>query len=149
MQKPEFIYEIYIRADPATVWQALTTPAFTAQYFHATHIESDWKPGSEVLYRYEPDGRIAVSGTVIACEPPRRLEISWLIHYDNASHAEGHSRVCFELEPLHDQVRLRITHDRFPQNSVVLPAITSGWPWILCSLKSLLETHTPLAAAAG
>ena len=149
MSKPEFIYEVYIRAPIESVWTALTTPEFTSQYFHATHIESDWQLGSEVLYRYEPGGRVAVSGEVLACDVPNLLEISWLIHYDQESNKEGHSRVRFELDQLTDQVRLRVVHDGFPEGSVVLPNVSQGWPWILSSLKSLLETDQPLAATGS
>ena len=146
MSEAGFVYEIYIRAPVETVWRALTESSFTAQYFHATHVESDWQPGSPVYFRYA-DGEIAVSGEVIRCEKPHYLEISWVVHYDPAKQEEGASRVCFALEQRQQQTLLRVTHDGFSANSTVLPSIREGWPWILSGLKSLLET--PQLTAEG
>ena len=156
MDNPGFVYEIYIRASAEAVWNALTQAEFTSQFFHATHVESDWQTDSDIYYRAEPGGRIAVSGKIIQCIPLQKLEITWLVEYDASGKAEGPSRVCFELEAQSDnkqsdhtqadQTRLRVVHDGFPEVSTVQPRIREGWPWILSSLKSLLETDSALAA---
>ena len=139
MSEPVFVYEIYIHASIERVWRALTESEFTAQYFYATYVESDWQPGSPVVFR-RADGEIAVSGEVIQCEAPHHLEISWRVHYDPAKYAEGASRVRFELQTHQQQTLLRVTHDGFAGDSTVYPSICEGWPWILSGLKTLLET---------
>lgn len=147
MSNPQFVYETYIRADAAKVWEALTSETFTCRYFHATHVRSTWKVGEPVVYHYA-DGRKAVEGQVLECDPPNRLAITWHVLYDADAAQEAPSRVVFEIEPLPGQVRFRVTHDHFPQPTVVHDRIAQGWPWILASLKSLLETGESLPAAA-
>ncbi len=144
MTGPEFVYETYIRATPDDVWRALTSPEFTSRYFYATRVESSWLPGEPVYYRYEDGETTAVEGKVIEADPPRKLVISWHVLYEEAAMKEAPSRVTFLLEAMNEQTRLRIVHDRFPEDSVVFDGIRSGWPWILAGLKSLLETGEAL-----
>jgi Activator of Hsp90 ATPase homolog 1-like protein len=44
----------------------------------------------------------------------------------------------------HGVVKLTVTHDGFAPGSAVLPAIAEGWPAVLASLKTLLETGSSL-----
>ncbi len=128
----------------AKVWEALTNPAFTAQYFYATRVESTWEAGAAVKYRYAKGGDVAVEGDVIEADPPNKLAISWHALYDEAAEKEAASRVTFTLEECDGQTRLRIVHDQFPEDSVVFGSIAEGWPWIIAGLKSLLETGAAL-----
>ena len=144
-----YMYETYIRAPAERVWQALTSAEFTCQYFHATHVESTWEPGAPVRYKYTPDGEVAVEGEVLEAQPPNKLAITWHVLYNEDAARETPSRVTFEIETLDQQTRLRIVHDRFAEGSVVLPEISEGWPWIVSSLKSLLETGEALPPAAA
>ena len=144
MNNSRFAYETYIRASRERVWQALTMPEFTKQYFHATHIESTFEKGAPVRFIYESEGDVAVEGEVIECDPPALLSITWHVHYDVAAKAEAPSRVTFSLEEINGQTKLRIVHDQFPDDSVVFAGISRGWPWIVSGLKSLLETGEPL-----
>ncbi len=143
MSNDTFAYQTYIRAPIEKVWQALTSAEFTALYFFATRVESTWEQGADVIYRYA-DGNVAVKGEVIAAAPPHELTISWHALYDDASAKEAPSRVAFTLDESDGQTRLRIVHDQFPENSVVLDSIAEGWPWIAAGLKSLLETGEAL-----
>lgn len=149
MASPDFIYETYIRATAEDVWKALTTAEFTAQYFHATCVESSWQAGDPVYYRYAEGGGVAVEGEVLEADPPHTLVISWHVLYDDAAKKEAPSRVAFQIEAMNEQTRLRIVHDRFPENSVVFDGIQSGWPWIIAGLKSLLETGEALPLAVA
>lgn len=149
MASPDFVYETYIRATAADVWKALTSPEFTAQYFHATRVDSTWRPGEPVYYRYADGGDVAVEGEVIEADPPNTLIMSWHVLYDEQAKQEAASRVTFHIEALNEQTRLRIVHDRFPDASVVYDGIRSGWPWIIAGLKSLLETGEALPQAVA
>lgn len=57
------------------------------------------------------------------------------------------SMVSFEIEPAGDQVKLTVVHDDFESDSEMLRGVVDGWPAILSSLKSLLETGEALSAA--
>lgn len=137
------VFVIYIRASAERLWDAITTPEFTRRYFHATAIESDWKVGSPVTYKL-PDGTLAAEGKVLACDKPRRLSISWAFRYAPEVAGDPPSRVTFEIEPVGDSCKLTVIHDDFATETATYKAVGGGWPGILSSLKSLLETGEPL-----
>jgi uncharacterized protein YndB with AHSA1/START domain len=139
-------FQIYIRATPEEVWEAITSAEFTRQYFHETNIESDWQVGSPVVY-YNDDRSIAVDGEVIEVDRPNRLSYTWHVLYNEDAAKEDPSRVTWELEQVEDACRLRMTHDRFPEGSVVPDGVRDGWPAIISNLKTLLETGRALAVS--
>lgn len=139
-----FAYETWIRAPRKKVWQALTEAKFTSKYFFATHVQSSWKVGSLVRYYYEPGKELAAEGRVIACDPHDTLSFTWRFMYDEDLKQEQPSRVTFTLSESDGMTRLRIVHDEFPDGSKTFQEITRGWPWIVCGLKSLLETGESL-----
>ena len=139
MSELKRFYEIYIRADARNIWDALTQPEFTAQYFHATRIESDWQVGSKVIYR-SPDDTLAVDGEVLEVDPPTRLVITWRALYSEEFSREGFSKVTFEIAPVDESVcKLSVLHNEFPEGSQLYEHV-KGWVAIISSLKSLLET---------
>lgn len=146
MSDQNHVYVIYIQASPEQVWAGLTSAEFTRRYFHHTDIESDWQPGSEVVY-YNADRSIAVKGEVLEADYPRRLSFTWHVHYDATAFEEGPTRVCFTLEPVEDATRLTLLHDQFVENSVLIEGIAQGWPAILSNLKTLLETGKVMAVS--
>lgn len=148
MNKPEFMYETFIRATPEKIWEALTTAAFTSLYFHGTHVDSDWKTGSPVVFRGD-DGTPLVEGEVLVADRPKRLSYTWHVLYDDELTKERPSRVTFELEPLPGVCRLRIVHDDFDVGSKTLEKVSQGWSSIICSLKTLLETGDALPLAGN
>lgn len=146
MNDQVFAYDIYIRTTPERLWAALTQPEFTARYFHGTHVVSDWKPGSPVIYRYADGRGDVMKGEVIESDPPRKLVISWRFVTRPEFEAEKPSRATFEiLDKGNGVVQLAVTHDDFPPDSETFRAINPGWPPILSSLKSLLETGEAMA----
>ena len=149
MKKKTFVYATYVRASAERVWQALTSPEFTAQYFHATRVDSTWRVGDPVRYLMADTNELAVDGEVLVSEAPTRLVISWHVLYNAAASKEPPSRVSFEIEELSGQTRLTVTHDQFPDDTVVFDGIQQGWPWIIASLKSLLETGEALPPEAA
>ena len=66
----------------------------------------------------------------------------------DAWRADPRSKVGYDIEDVgHDVVKLTVVHDGFEPGSDVLEAISSGWPAVLASLKTLLETGSALPAA--
>lgn len=148
MPKSRFVYVIYIRAPAETVWKALLDGEFTRQYWEHENV-SDWTPGSTWEHRrVDGDRKVAMLGQVLEALPPRRLVITWAEPSDRMQR-DRHSRVTFDIEPVADMVRLTITHDDLEPGSDMERKITQGWPRVLSSLKSLLETGRPLKTWAA
>jgi uncharacterized protein YndB with AHSA1/START domain len=143
MGKPEFVYTIFINTTPEKLWHALTDTTFTEGYWFGCRLISDWNVGS--LMRMERAGQVLNECTILASDPPRRLCYSWLTVFDEAMKQERPSRVTFVLEPSQRSVKLTVTHEGFDEGSKTLPSISDGWPLVLSSLKSILETGQPLA----
>ena len=139
-----FVYVTYIRTTPEKLWQALTMPEFTRQYWASTWQESDWTPGSSWRAMI-PDGRVADAGEIIEVDRPRRLVLTWQNQFVPGMKEEGHSRLTYELEPVPPAtVKLTLTHEMDREKSQLIDAVSQGWPHLLASLKSLLETGEPL-----
>jgi uncharacterized protein YndB with AHSA1/START domain len=143
MDKPQFVYVTYISTTPEKLWNALIDPELTRRYWDRENI-SDWKPGSTWEHRRSDASRtVDLVGKVIESAPPRRLVLTWASPPD-AGNSAKHSRVTFDIEPIDEMVRLTVTHDELEAGSEMLRGITQGWPRVLSSLKSLLETGRPL-----
>ena len=91
-----------------------------------------------------PDGQAIISGEIIEIEPPRRLVLTWRNEMKPEQRAEGYSRVTYGLEKQGASVKLTILHEIDKPGSKLLQSVSGGWPLILASLKSLLETGEPL-----
>jgi uncharacterized protein YndB with AHSA1/START domain len=143
MENPQFMYVMYISTSPEKLWNALIDPKVTAKYWQHENV-SDWKPGSKWEHRRcNKKGTLALVGKVIESSPPRRLVLTWAFPADEARE-EKHSRVTLEIEPIRDVVRLTVTHAQLEPGSEMLQGIVKGWPIVLSSLKTLLETGRPL-----
>ncbi|HEY5411538.1 MAG TPA: SRPBCC family protein [Caulobacteraceae bacterium] len=143
MSHDRFVYVTYIRTTPETLWDALTQPAFHRQYWFGMHIESDWAVGSPWRLLFE-DGRAADAGEILEADPPRRLVISWRNEFRPELTAEGFARASFEIEAVDGSVKLTVVHEMERTGSKLIEAVSGGWPRILSSLKSLLETGEPM-----
>ncbi|WP_306319062.1 MULTISPECIES: metalloregulator ArsR/SmtB family transcription factor [unclassified Streptomyces] len=151
-----FVHTSYIRTTPERLWEALTSPAFTRRYWGVA-FETDWKPGSPMVW-LEGGGRTEdPEQVVLEADPPRRLAYTW--HTFTPTWAasvgvdeelrqriarESRSKVSFDLEEMGETVKLTVVHDGFDPDSTVRSMIGDGWPALLSSLKTLLETGEPL-----
>ena len=138
MNKPSFVYVVYIASTPEKVFAALTDAALTEQFWHGTRVVSDWKVGSPVALKLKHQSK-NITGVVLEVDPLRRLVYSFQPHHGDMADEEP-SRVVFEIEPQKDQVKLTVVHDGFADGSKVFEAISRGWPLILSSLKSFIES---------
>ena len=147
--KPATVYTIYIAATPEKVWQALTTAEFSRKYFSGLAVEAELKVGGAFVVR-APDGSVHIDGEVVECVAPRKLTITWNVNWPNLVEKLGLTLVTYDIEPAGDAVRLTMTeaHDRSISDDI-LSGGRAGWPAILSSLKSLLETGSPLAIKMG
>jgi len=143
--KSSFLYVTYIRTTPEELWGALTTPEFMKKYWFGMNFETDWNVGSPWKLVF-PDGRVADTGEIVEIERPRRLVLRWRNEFRSDLHEEGYARCVIEIEPAGEVVKLTITHDIEKPDSKLIGAVSLGWPKILSSLKTLLETGTALPA---
>lgn len=143
MSGSKFVYVTYIRTTPEKLWAALIEPEFTRQYWAGTYQVSDWKVGSDWKIMI-PDGRLGDSGKILEFDPPRRLKVTWRNEVKPDMKAEGHSTCTYDLEPAGSAVKLTLTHEIDKAKSKLIEGVSQGWPHLLASLKSLLETGESL-----
>ena len=135
----DFVYVTYIKTTPRKVWDAITTPEFTRQYWGKANV-SDWKPGSKwEMLNIDGSDSVNMTGEVLESDPPSRLVLSW-VKPDSRADKSEYSRVTFEIQMQGDMVRLNVIHDQLKPGSAMEQGITEGWPRVLSGLKTLLET---------
>ena len=143
--KPAIVYTIYIASTPQKVWQALTSAEFSQKYFFGNTVEVDLRVGGAYVVR-TPDGALHISGEVIECDPPRRLTVTFNVNWPELVEKLGLTLVTWEIEQAGEAVRLTLLQSQDRELSdAILSGGRSGWPAILSSLKSVLETGKPLA----
>lgn len=143
MAESQFVYVTFIRATAEELWRALTEPEFTRQYWVGTTQESEWKQGA--TWRIvKPDGGAADSGEVLEIDAPHKLVLKWQNHLFPELTAEGFSRLTYLLELKGEEVKLTVTHEMDRKDSQLIAMVSKGWPHILSSLKSLVETGKSL-----
>ncbi len=147
--KPATVYTIYIAATPEKVWEALTRSEFSRKYFFGNSVEVDLRVGGAYIVR-TPNGALHISGEVIECDPPKKLTVTFNVNWPELIEKLGPTLVAYEIEPAGEAVRLTMTesHDR-PLDDDILSGGRQGWPAILSSLKSLLETGDALVIKTG
>jgi uncharacterized protein YndB with AHSA1/START domain len=133
------VYSVFIRATPEQVWEAITTPEFTEQYFYGARIEL--RDGR----RYSSYGDFGWDEEVLEADPPSKLVHRFVAAYDPDMAAEDPSRVTWEIEPQDGGVtKLTVVHDQLESAPKTAESVAGGWMFILSGLKTLLETGKPL-----
>ena len=158
MEAPTFVYTTYIRTTPQKLWQALTEPAFTRRYWE-TEFKTDWSAGSEMTWDNHGVVITDPEQVVLESDPFSKLSYTWhtitpelakRFEWDDAMlaklSAEPRSKVTFTIEEESAQVvKLTVVHDGFQPGSVLAEMVSAGWPNVIASLKTLLETGEPLS----
>jgi len=147
------VYQVYIKATPQAIWDAITKPEWTLRYGYCSGVEYDLRPGGAykafatgpMLEDGAPD--VIIDGEVVEADPPRRLVQTWRGLFDPEMVAEGAKRLTWEIEEGPGGVsKLTVTHDLqgAPKTAALVggqvPDAGGGWAYILSDLKTLLET---------
>jgi uncharacterized protein YndB with AHSA1/START domain len=142
------VYQIYIKATPEQVWEAIVEPSWTRRYFHGTAFDSPPVKGQP--YRTTiVDGRPAVDGVIEELDPPNRLVMTWHVLYDAAMSEEPASRVEWIVERAGDDLtRLRLEHGDLAGSPLTWANVKDGWVYVLDGLKTLIETGESLPPLA-
>ena len=146
MSSERFVYVTYIRTTPEKLWEALIQPDFNRQYWFGCWQDSTWEKGAPWKLMFS-DGRVADMGEVAEIDKQKRLVLKWRNEFRPELHEEGYSRCTFDLEQIGDTMKLTVIHEIDWQKSKFIEAVSGGWPKVLASLKSLLETGRALEAA--
>ena len=134
------VYNVFIRATPEQIWEAITKAEFTQQYFYGARIEV--RDGR----RFSAIGDTEWDEEVLESDPPRKLVHGWVAAYDPELAVEEQSRVTWEIEAQdHGISKLTVVHDQLEGAPKTAESVAGGWMYVLSGLKTLLETGKPLA----
>lgn len=149
MDTVEFVYATFIRTTPEKLWEALTNGDFSEKYWFGFRIEFELKAGGKMRI-LPPKGMEQLgdhAGEVLVCEPNRKLVYTWnpKDKPEVAKKRKSLSRVTYEITPMGQMTKLRLIHenllaDDIEKDPTTFRGINNGWPAVLSSLKSLLET---------
>ena len=141
------VYSVFIKATPEKIWDAITKPEFTSQYFYGSVIDSTYEPGSPYIGWSGDRSQQFVDGEVLEADPPRKLVTTWRATYDPDTAVEPYSRVTWEIEPAGEHVtKLTVVHDELEAAPKTAVSVAGGWSFVLSGLKTLLETGEPLGS---
>jgi len=137
------VYQLFIKATPERVWEAIVDPELTSKYFYGSRIT------------VTPEGRVSTSpdgseswgdSEVLEWDPPHKLVHGWRSAYDPELANEATSRVTWEIEPQDGGLtKLTLVHDQLEGAPKTAESVAGGWMLVLSGLKTLLETGEPLA----
>jgi uncharacterized protein YndB with AHSA1/START domain len=140
---PKTVYVTYIASTPEKVWEALTSTEFTRQFFFSRSVEIEPKVGGSFAMR-KPDGKFDIKGEVIEWDPPRRLSVTWGVAFEEFRELPE-SLVTYDIEPMGGSVKLTMSEaHQWDVPDAILAGGRQGWPLVLSSLKSVLETGKPI-----
>jgi uncharacterized protein YndB with AHSA1/START domain len=152
------VYQVYIRATPQKIWDAITTPEWTAKYGYQGPVEYDLRPGGSFKAFATPTmvemglPEVIVDGEVLEADPPNRLVQTYRFLFNDEHVAEGFTRLTYEItEASSEFSRLRVIHEveGAPMMAAAIASDFSeqgegGWGWILSDLKTVLETGSSM-----
>jgi uncharacterized protein YndB with AHSA1/START domain len=134
----EKVFEIYVKATPERVWEAIVDPEIRAKYNFGAGLYGDWTPGAKQEMRAANAGFVLGTCEVLEVDPPRRLVQTMEANFSEEAKAEGTSRITWEIEPVGDSCRITVIHDQMREGAN--DQLYGGWPMILSGLKTWLET---------
>ena len=129
-----------VDAEPRVVWAALVDPAQIKRYMFGTDVESDWEPGSSIVWKGEYEGKsYEDKGEIVAVELGTRLAMT---HYSPLSgrpdKPENYHRLDYLLRATESGTRLTLTQDGNASTEEADHA-AENWRQMLDELKKVVE----------
>jgi len=143
-EKPVHVEQIFINATPEQVWDAITDPDYTAQFFYNGRVKSDFTNGASLTYIDQRDGSLQIEGIVVEADRPRRLVLDEKYVWAPDVAKDPVHREVWELEPLGKMCKLTVSFYELELDCATMRSIVGGIPFIVSGLKTLLETGKPL-----
>lgn len=141
-ERISFVYVTFIAAPPEKVFEAITSADISSRYWGHANV-SDWATGSRWEHVRNETRVAELTGRVVEHSPPSKLVISW-VNTSQEAEPEAYSRVTFEVIPYDGMTKLIVSHDDLIKGSGMEQGVSKGWPIVLSSLKSYLETGSGL-----
>jgi uncharacterized protein YndB with AHSA1/START domain len=150
------VFRVFIRATPQQIWDAIIDPAWNVRYGYRARADYELRPGGRYLVQASEEMAAhgapsdLIEGEVLELDPPHRLVQTWHAHFSPETTAEGATRLTWEITPRGATCELTVTHELggAPVVAAIIsgdePAAGGGWPWMLCDMKTLLETGETL-----
>lgn len=135
---PDYVYVIYIAASPQKIWDALTDGKTARPWWAGTHQDSSFEIGTLMVWRR--NSKVELRAEILEREPPHRLVYTFHVEGPGPVHDEGASIVTYDISRGGEMTKLVVTHGNFPKNSLSRKGVEGGWPAILSSLKTVMET---------
>ena len=133
--------ETEIDASPDQVWSALTDPDQIKQYMFGSEVETDWRPGSPIVWKGEYEGKqYEDKGEIVEIEPERRLKVT---HFSPLSGQEdvpeNYHTLVYELEEHDGKTRVSLSQDKNPSEEAAEHS-RANWEQMLSGLKQVVES---------
>lgn len=141
------VYQIFIKATPDEIWDAITKPEFSAKYFYGARVDTTGETGASFRY-HSPDGSsLWADEVVLESDRPHLLVVGWRSLYDPDLVDEPSSRVRWDIQQQDGGFSLlTVTHDRLEgAPKTAANVVGTGWMMVLSGLKTVLETGFGLA----
>lgn len=140
MTNPSFTLSTLLKATPAQVWSALVDPEIVVQYHLAPLKKIELKPGGQIIYGTEEEDLIL--GQITTFLPNQRLTHTFRFqpNHEGTKH-DPETLVTYTIKEEPEAILLTLIHTGFPHENQTFANISTGWPYILESLKVLLEKH--------
>jgi uncharacterized protein YndB with AHSA1/START domain len=143
---PKHVYQVFIKARPEQIWDAITKPEFTARYFFGSRVQTTGEANSPIRHFAAHSDELWGDDRILAADRPHRLVHTWRSLYEAELAAEPPSRVTWEIEAQPGGVsRLTVIHDQLEQSPKTAASVSGGWMFVISGLKTLLETGKPLS----
>ena len=138
-KEPVFELTIFVGVPAEKVWEALVTPAIVGEYHFLPLTKIELEKGGDLIYG---EG----NPPPIGCKITELVPGKKLVHTFCFSHCpdDPKSRVTYEITAMGKMSGVTLTHDQFGGDTSTYQDVRGGWPSILSSLKTLLETGKAL-----
>jgi uncharacterized protein YndB with AHSA1/START domain len=152
------VYEVYIRATPQAIWDAITSPEWSVKYGYKGAVEYEMRPGGAYRAHSTPEMQamgmpdVVVDGVVEVADVPRKLVHTYRFLFSDEMKSEGFTRITWEIEMMTSGFsRLTVSHEL--EGAPIMAGMVAskfsemgggGWAWILSDLKTLLETGSSM-----
>lgn len=138
---------ITINAPATTVWDALVNPEQTKKYMFGCETVSDWKSGSELLWRgnYEGKDMVFVKGNIVEITPEKFLSYTTIDPNSGIEDIPGnYLTVTYDLQEENGQTILTATQGDYStvgegEKRFRETLAGGGWQPILDEIKKLVE----------
>jgi uncharacterized protein YndB with AHSA1/START domain len=132
--------EIDISASPAQVWAALTDPEQIKRYMFGSQVETDWRPGSPIVWKGVYEGKeYEDKGEILEIEPERRMKVT---HFSPLSgqpdQPENYHTLTYDLQERDGTTQVRLSQDNNASEEEAEHS-KGMWKMMLDGLKEAVE----------